>query len=48
VTYNDLSSRNVFVKLQRDYYFQMRPIIEKQLGKAGIRLAKVLEEVFGR
>jgi hypothetical protein len=35
-------------KLPRDYYFQMRPIVEKQLEKVGIRLTRVLEDVLGR
>ena len=44
--YKDLPSGNGFAKLLRDYYFQMRPIVDKQLEKAGIRLARVLGEIF--
>jgi hypothetical protein len=33
--------------LPREYFDKMRPVAEEQLEKSGIRLAKVLEEVFG-
>jgi hypothetical protein len=34
--------------LPKNYYDEMRPIVEEQLEKAGIRLAMVLEDVFGK
>jgi hypothetical protein len=36
------------VPLPRDYYSRMRPIVDEQIEKAGVRLAKILEEVFGK
>jgi hypothetical protein len=39
------SSENVTI-LARNYYFKMRPIVDEQLEKAGVRLAKVLEDIF--
>ena len=39
----DLTETN----LTNTYYNQMRPIVEEQMRKAGVRLAKILEEVFG-
>jgi hypothetical protein len=36
------------VPLPRNYYSKMRPICNGQLEKAGVRLAKVLEEIFGK
>jgi hypothetical protein len=32
--------------LKRDYFARMRPFVDKQLEKAGVRLAKLLEEIF--
>lgn len=32
--------------LKRDYHARMRPVVDEQIEKAGVRLAKVLEEVF--
>lgn len=46
VIYKNLPSGAGFVKLPRNYYIKMRPIVDKQLEKAGIRLANVLEEIF--
>jgi hypothetical protein len=34
-------------QLPKNYYDEMRPLVEQQLEKAGVRLAKTLEEVFG-
>lgn len=39
----DLTQTN----LTNTYYIQMRPIVDEQLRKAGVRLAKILEEIFG-
>jgi S1/P1 Nuclease len=39
----DLTGMN----LGNAYFKQMRPIIEEQLRKVGVRLANILEEVFG-
>jgi hypothetical protein len=36
------------VVLPRDYYSRMRPIVDEQIEKAGVRLARVLEEIFGK
>ena len=36
------------IKLSRDYFATMRPIVDMQLERAGVRLAHVLNEVFGR
>jgi len=36
------------IPLSRDYYSKMRPVCDEQLEKAGVRLAKILEEVFGK
>jgi len=36
------------VSLNKNYYSRMRPIAEEQIKKAGIRMAKVLNEIFGR
>jgi hypothetical protein len=36
------------VSLPDDYYFKMRPICEEQLEKAGVRLAFILDEIFGK
>jgi hypothetical protein len=35
------------VNLGTAYYNQMRPIVDEQLEKAGVRLAKILEAIFG-
>lgn len=35
-------------ELDRDYVKSMRPLTESQIAKAGYRLAKVLNDVFGR
>jgi hypothetical protein len=35
------------VNLGQDYYFRMRPIVEDQLKKTGVRLAKFLNQLFG-
>ncbi len=35
------------VTLPKDYYGKMRPIVDQQLEKAGVRLAKVLDDIFG-
>ncbi|HUK39648.1 MAG TPA: S1/P1 nuclease [Candidatus Acidoferrales bacterium] len=35
------------VNLGREYYQRMRPIVEEQLKKAGVRLAKFLNDLFG-
>ena len=35
------------IHLGNAYFKQMRPIVEKQLRKAGVRLAKLLEDIFG-
>jgi len=32
--------------LPADYYSKMRPVVDQQLEKAGIRLAYVLNEIF--
>jgi hypothetical protein len=34
--------------LPKTYYDDMRPVVEEQLEKAGLRLAKTLEELFGK
>jgi hypothetical protein len=34
--------------LPKTYYDDMRPIVEEQLEKAGLRLAKTLEDIFGK
>ena len=34
--------------LRRNYFNEKRPIVDEQLEKAGVRLAKVLEDIFGR
>jgi nuclease S1 len=39
----DLTQTN----LGNAYYQQMRPIVEKQLQKAGVRLARLLNEILG-
>ena len=39
----DLTQTN----LTNGYYNQMRPIVDEQLRKAGVRLAKILEEILG-
>jgi hypothetical protein len=36
------------VKLDKDYYRKMRPVAEEQMKKAGVRLAYVLERIFGK
>ncbi len=36
------------VRLDKDYYSSMRPIVEEQFKKAGIRLAKLLNDIFGK
>jgi len=36
------------IPLSRNYYSKMRPVCDKQLEKAGVRLAKVLEEIFAK
>ncbi len=36
------------ISLSRNYYSKMRPVCNEQLEKAGVRLAKVLEGVFGK
>ncbi len=46
VIYKDLSAGNSFIKLPMNYYAEMRPIAEKQIEKAGIRLAMILNEIF--
>jgi hypothetical protein len=49
VIYQELpaASGNVIV-LPRDYYSRMRPVVEEQIKKAGVRLARVLEEILGK
>jgi hypothetical protein len=37
---------NTDTPLPSDYYDKMRPIVDVQLEKAGIRLAYVLNEIF--
>jgi hypothetical protein len=47
--YPDIQPDNAVVTvLPRDYYDKMRPVVDEQLEKAGIRLAVILEEVFGK
>jgi hypothetical protein len=46
IIYNGMPLGNGFVKLPPDYYSRMRPIVNKQLEKGGIRLAWILEEIF--
>jgi hypothetical protein len=41
-------SDSTVVNLQRNYYSKMRPICDEQLEKAGVRLAYVLEDIFGK
>ena len=33
--------------LPRNYYAEMRPVVDLQLEKAGVRLARVLEGIYG-
>jgi hypothetical protein len=35
------------IDLPKDYYAKMRPYVDIQLEKAGMRLAYILEEIFG-
>ena len=35
------------ISLPRRYYAKMRPVAEQQLAKAGIRLAAVLNGIYG-
>ena len=42
------SNRAAVTVLPRDYYARMRPLVDVQLEKARVRLARVLEEVFGK
>lgn len=45
--YPDVGPDNSSVTaLKRNYYARMRPVVDEQLEKAGVRLAKMLEEVF--
>jgi hypothetical protein len=46
--YANIPRRRVIFNLPRNYYAKMRPIADKQLEKAGIRLAILLEELFGK
>jgi len=50
IIYRNLPEKNIngIVVLPRNYYAQNKPILDKQLEKAGIRLAKVLEDIFGK
>jgi hypothetical protein len=41
-------STEVAILLPKVYYEKMRPAAEEQLEKAGVRLAKVLEDIFGK
>jgi hypothetical protein len=36
------------IPLSRNYFSKMRPVCDELLEKAGVRLAKVLEDVFGK
>jgi hypothetical protein len=36
------------ISLPKNYHSKMRPICDKQLEKAGVRLAKILEDIFGK
>jgi hypothetical protein len=37
---------NVVILLPKIYFAKMRPAVEEMLEKAGVRLAKVLEDIF--
>lgn len=38
----------VVIALSKDYYSRRRPYVDEQLEKAGIRLAYILQDIFGR
>jgi hypothetical protein len=46
--YTGIPERRMVFSLPNNYYSEMRPIVDKQLEKAGIRLAILLEQLFGK